>query len=57
MKAKVSFEVEIPDGVSPDDADTWLRFQLHELNVIENRNPLLSHHIDPSSEIKIEFER
>lgn len=55
MKAKVSFEVSIPDGVSREDAEAWIRFELHETGTLENRNPLLSYRVEPMDDIQIEM--
>lgn len=56
MKAKVTFEVEIPKDVSHEDAEAWLRFELHETGILENRNPLLAYRVEPVDGIEIEIE-
>ena len=55
MKAKVSFEVSIPDGVSREEAEAWLRFELRETGTLENRSPLLSYRVEPVDEVQIEM--
>lgn len=56
MKAKVSFEVEIPADVSREEAEAWLRFELHETAILVNRNGLLAYRVEPANEIQIEIE-
>lgn len=55
MKAKVTFEVEIPADVSRDEAEAWLRFELHETGLLENRNPRLRC-VEPVDGIQIEIQ-
>lgn len=56
MKAKVAFEVEIPADVSREEAEAWLRFELNETGILENRNPLLSYYVEPVDGIQIQIE-
>jgi len=56
MRARVTFEVEIPEGISETDAREWLRFELHDKNEIDNRNPALKWAVEPVDGIIIVFD-
>lgn len=36
----VSFSVEVPDGVTDDEIEAWVSFELHALGCLSEDNPL-----------------
>ena len=41
MRLNVEFKVEIPDNVTPEQADEWLSYMLGESGKMSTENPLL----------------
>jgi hypothetical protein len=57
MRARITFEVEIPNGVSEDEADEWLRYELNETAQIGVKNPLCHKSVEPiANTMLIDFE-
>lgn len=48
MQLRVKFEVTVPDGVSIDQAEEWLKFQLGANGGMESSNPLCSEDLSSS---------
>lgn len=52
---KVSFTTSVPDGVSDEQIQEWLEFELHANGEMSLKNPLSSEPIEADS-FSVEFE-
>lgn len=50
----VSFDVNIPDDISDDEIEEWLRFNLHDNGEMSADNPLVDTEIEPYGGITIQ---
>lgn len=56
MRAHVQFFVDIPEGVSKEEARDGILFALHWKNEIATKNPMADMEIEPTDEPLIDFD-
>jgi hypothetical protein len=47
VRIRVTFDLDVPGGVSDERLHEWLRFELHDNGVLEAGNPLEDRDIEP----------
>lgn len=54
MHARVSFKVYLPEGVTPEQAEEWVRYEIHDTYQIKRDNPLSKQELDPT-EVEVDI--
>ncbi len=56
MQATITFKIEIPDGITKEQVEEWVRFELGDHPSISMKNPLSKSDIEPFGDsLTIEF--